>query len=294
MISRKKQCGMEKDKRILAAAPPHEQTHFRPGPSPSGGGTKGGDGLQGKRNGRGWIFAECGIKTDTFARAAGCCVLLLVSSSTFSAAAETASVFTATALTVPSSSVPAAVGMDGVQAIEAHYRDLADLTARVVQKNFLKSVEKTQKFEGTLAIKRPGKLRLEYTNGQLIMIDGAEAWFYSKKSEQAIRRTFKDFEQANIPVAFLLGAGAIRQDFAVSVPEADKPRMLDLVPKKAGAAMRKLRLYSDEVGRITRMVVHDRSGNTSDIQFSDVKENVGLDDGQFRFKVPKGTEIIEQ
>jgi|GEM_PF-1109734 len=236
----------------------------------------------------------CGIKTDMFARAAACCVLLLVSGGTPSAAAETASVVTATAVTVPSSSVPAAVGMDGVQAIEEHYRDLTDLTARIVQKNFLKSVEKTQKFEGTLAIKRPGKLRLEYTNGQLIMIDGAEAWFYSKKSEQAIRRTFKDFEQANIPVAFLLGAGAIRQDFAVSLPEADKPRVLDLVPKRPGAAMKKLRLYSDEIGKITRMIVYDRSGNTSDVQFFDVREGMGLDDAQFRFKAPKGTEIIEQ
>jgi outer membrane lipoprotein carrier protein len=285
---------MGKDKLIPTAAPPQEQTRPHPGPSRSRGGTKGGDGAHGKGKGRGWIFAECRIKTDAFARAAGCCVLLLAASSTFSAAAETASLVTATAVTVPSSSVPAAVGMDAVQTIEAHYRDLVDLTAKVVQKNFLKSVEKTQKFEGTLAIKRPGKLRLEYTNGQLIMIDGAEAWFYSKKSEQAIRRTFRDFEQANIPVAFLLGAGTIRQDFAVSMPEADKPQMLDLVPKKAGAAMRKLRLYSNEAGRITRMVVHDRSGNTSDIQFSDVKESVGLDDGQFRFKVPKGTEIIEQ
>jgi outer membrane lipoprotein carrier protein len=290
MISRKEQYGMGKDKRIL----PQEQTHPHPGPSPSGGGTKGGDGSHGKGKGKGSVFAECGIETETFARVAVCCVLLLVSGGTFSAAAETVSVVTATAVTAPSLSVPAAVGMDGVQAIEAHYRDLADLTARVVQKNFLKSVEKTQKFEGTLAIKRPGKLRLEYTNGQLIMIDGAEAWFYSKKSEQAIRRTFKDFEQANIPVAFLLGAGAIRQDFAVSMPEADKPRMLDLVPKKAGAAMRKLRLYSDETGRITRMIVYDRSGNTSDVQFFDVREGVGLDDAQFRFKAPKGTEIIEQ
>jgi outer membrane lipoprotein carrier protein len=184
--------------------------------------------------------------------------------------------------------------LDAVQAIEAHYRDLVDLTAKVLQKNFLKSVEKTQKFEGSLFIKKPGKLRLEYTNGQVIVIDGKEAWFYSKKSAQAIRRTFRDFEQANIPVAFLLGAGAVRQDFEVSVPEEDKPRMLDLVPKKAGAAMNKLRLHSDETGRITRMIVHDRSGNTSDVQFSDVKEGVGLDDAQFRFKAPKGTEVIEQ
>jgi len=183
---------------------------------------------------------------------------------------------------------------DAVSAIEGHYRDLVDLTAKVVQKNFLKSVDKTQTFDGSLSIKKPGKLRLEYTNGQVIVIDGREAWFYSKKSSQAIRRTFKDFEQANIPVAFLLGAGAVRQDFEVSLPEADNPLMLDLVPKRKGAAMKKLRLLSDATGRITQMIVFDRSGNRSDIRFSEVKEGLGLDDQQFRFNVPKGTEVIEQ
>ena len=220
-------------------------------------------------------------------------LLLAVSAASASYALDTAPVGTAPAITDAAAPAPV-VTADIVTAIETHYRDLADLTAKVVQKNFLKSVEKTQKFEGTLAIKRPGRLRLEYTNGQVIVIDGKDAWFYSKKSSQAIRRTFKDFEQANIPVAFLLGAGAIRQDFDVSVPEADKPRMLDLVPKKTGAAMKKLRLHADEAGRIGRMVVYDRSGNTSDVQFSEVKEGVALDDAQFRFKVPKGTEIIEQ
>jgi outer membrane lipoprotein carrier protein len=183
---------------------------------------------------------------------------------------------------------------DRVQAIEAHYRDLVDLLATVTQKNFLKSVDKTQTFEGTLSIKKPGKLRLEYTNGQVIVVDGKEAWFYSKQNSQAIRRTFKDFEQANIPVAFLLGAGAIRQDFDVSAPEGGAEGVLDLAPKKAGAAMLKLRLHTTEAGRISRMIVFDRSGNQSDIRFSEVRENVGIDDKRFRFKVPKGTEILEQ
>jgi outer membrane lipoprotein carrier protein len=209
------------------------------------------------------------------------------------AATESAPVVTAVVATSPAAA-QAGVPVDAVHAVEAHYRDLVDLAAKVVQKNFLKSVEKTQKFEGTLSIKKPGKLRLEYTNGQVIVIDGKEAWFYSKKSSQAIRRTFKDFEQANIPVAFLLGAGAIREEFEVTLPDADDPRTLDLAPRKAGAAMKKLRLATEESGRIIRMTVYDRSGNTSDVVFSDVREGIGLGDAPFRFKVPKGTEVIEQ
>jgi outer membrane lipoprotein carrier protein len=194
----------------------------------------------------------------------------------------------------PAPVVPPPVQDEFVHAIERHYSGLADLTAKVVQKNFLKSVGKTQKFEGTLAVKKPGKLRLEYTNGQVIVIDGKEAWFYSRTNSQAIRRTYEDFEQANIPVAFLLGAGTIRRDFDVVRLEAGEGFVLELVPKKRGAAMTKLRILADDTGSISRMIVYDRSGNTSDILFAGVKENVGLDEAQFRFKVPKGTEVIEQ
>ena len=181
-----------------------------------------------------------------------------------------------------------------VRSIESRYGALTDLTAKITQKNFLKSVGKTQTFDGIVLIRKPGKLRIEYSNGQTITIDGKDAWFYSKKSEQAIRRTFRDFEQANIPVAFLLGAGHIREDFTVTAPDPDKPRMLELLPKKPGAAMKKLRLQADGAGRITQLVIHDKSGNTSDLAFSGVAEDTGLADSIFQFKVPKGTEVIEQ
>ena len=236
---------------------------------------------------------QCGVRSAECRRgkanhaAAAIGILLIVAAASASYALDSSPVVTTASVTVPAST-------NAVAAIEAHYRELVDLTAKVTQKNFLKSVGKTQSFDGNLSIKRPGMLRLEYTNGQTIVIDGKEAWFYSQKSAQAIRRTFKDFEQANIPVAFLLGAGTIREDFDVSLPKADQPLMLDLVPKRKGAAMKKLRLLSDTTGRITQMIVFDRSGNTSDIRFFEVKEGVGLDDQRFRFKVPKGTEVIEQ
>lgn len=240
--------------------------------------------------------AECGVARKVLWRYLLLTVFLAFPAGYVLSAEVTAPVGTGPTVAISAASSPTSTAIpdEAVEAVEAHYRDLVDLTAAVVQKNFLKSVEKTQAFKGTLSIKKPGKLRLEYTNGQVIVVDGKEAWFYSKKSSQAIRRTFKDFEQANIPVAFLLGAGAIRREFEVSRPEAGDPRVLDLKPRKTGAAMKKLRLYTNDSGRITRMIVYDRSGNTSDIVFSDVKEGVGLEDTPFRFKVPKGTEVIEQ
>jgi outer membrane lipoprotein carrier protein len=183
---------------------------------------------------------------------------------------------------------------EAVAAVEKHYREVSDLTAKVSQKNHLKSIGKTQTFEGELLIKKPGKLRLEYTNGQLILIDGKEALLYSKKNQQVIKKTFTDFEHMNIPVAFLLGAAHIRDDFDVLQPDPKSPRSLELVPKKAGAAMKKLGLEADDSGSITRLTIFDRSGNITEIGFADVREGAGLDDKLFSFKPPKGTEVIEQ
>jgi outer membrane lipoprotein carrier protein len=183
---------------------------------------------------------------------------------------------------------------DIVTTVEDHYRDITDLSAKVVQKNVLKSIGRTQKFEGTLFIKKPGRLRLEYSNGQLILIDGKAALFYSKKSEQVIKKTFTDFEHMNIPVAFLLGAAHIRDDFNVLQADPKTPRDLEMLPRKPGAAMRKMRLRVDEAGRITELTIFDRSGNTTTITFTDIREDAGVDDQRFVFKAPKGTEIIEK
>lgn len=226
----------------------------------------------------GFLISDCGVGVKrNFSRIFVFCWLVVVLSASFA-------VHHAFSETVD----------ETVTAVEKHYQELTDLTAKVTQKNFLKSLDKTQTFNGTLWIKKPGKLRLEYTNGQLILVDGKAALFYSKKSEQVIKRTFTDFEHMNIPVAFLLGAGHIRDDFDVLQPEPKRKQHLELIPKKAGAAMKKMRLVVDDTGRILELIIYDKSGNVTEIRFSDVREETGLDDKVFTFKIPKGTEIIEQ
>ncbi len=197
-------------------------------------------------------------------------------------------------LVAGSVAAPAQTGDSAVRAVERHYRELKDLKAKVVQKNFLKSLNKTQTFEGTLWIKKPGRLRLEYTNGQLIVIDGKAALFYSRKSEQVIKKSFTDFDQMNIPVAFLLGAGQISDSFEVHKPRAEQSGKLELLPRKAGAAYKKLAISADASGRITQLTIYDRSGNITEITFSEEQEDGGADDRLFHFVPPKGTEVIEQ
>jgi len=181
-----------------------------------------------------------------------------------------------------------------VSTVENHYSELKDMSAKVVQKNFMKSIGKTQTFDGNFLIKKPGKLRIDYTNGQIILVDGKAVMFYSKKSRQMIKKAFTDFQQMNIPIAFLLGAAHIRDDFDVIQPDLKAPRTLGLLPKKSEAAMKKLTIQTDDAGRIVSLVIFDKYGNTTDIRFSEITEGIGLTDKQFVFTAPKGTEIIEQ
>jgi chaperone LolA len=183
---------------------------------------------------------------------------------------------------------------DVVSAVENHYRGVNGLSAKVTQKNHLKAIGKTQIFEGVLRIKKPGRLRLDYTNGQVVLVDGKTALFYSKKSEQLVKKTFPDVQQMNIPVAFLLGAAHIRDDFDALQPDLSAPRSLELLPKRPGAAMKKLGLRSDEAGRIQDLTIFDKSGNRTEISLTDIKEGDVDDDRLFVFTPPKGTEIIEQ
>ncbi len=181
-----------------------------------------------------------------------------------------------------------------ISRVEAHYRNVRDLTAHTVQKNHLAALDKTQTFIGELRIKKPGRLRIDYTNGQIILIDKNEVLFYSKKNEQEIKRTFTDLQALNIPVAFLLGAARIRDDFLVRLPDRRSPRVLELLPRQEEAVMQKLLLHTDRTGRITLLTIFDRMGNRTEIAFSAVRENTGIADSAFAFTPPKGTEIIAQ
>lgn len=199
----------------------------------------------------------------------------------------------AVVLSLPLSFLSAQPAGELAALVEQHYAAVSTVSAKVTQKSTMKAVGRTQVFDGQLALKKPGKLRIDFSNGQLVMVDGTSALFYSRKSEQMIRKKFADISQMNIPIAFLLGAAHISDDFTVSQSGGDG-RSLDLLPKKKTATMKRIGLVCDEAGRITTLVIHDRSDNKTEIVFTDIREGGAIEDKLFAFKPPKGTEIVEQ
>src|SRR5256886_14473714 len=90
------------------------------------------------------------------------------------------------------SAVPAQTLEDVVRDVETAYGRMTDLRAEFTQTAFNKSLNQTIPAQGTVYLKKGGKLRWEYTEPtpQEIVSDGKKLWVYTPRSEE--RRVGKE------------------------------------------------------------------------------------------------------
>lgn len=182
--------------------------------------------------------------------------------------------------------------------VQERYDATESFTADVVQSMRVASLDKTLTSHGTVAFKKPGRMRWEFTKSerQLIIADGEMLWFYRPGEEQVFKAPFDRAFRSTTPISFLTGVGSIVADFNPSLDgeSADgKLLYLLLVPKVAGSDVGQLRLFIDRKDAdIHGAEVRDPLGNVSTLEFNNLRRNVRLDDDQFVFEVPKDVDII--
>jgi outer membrane lipoprotein carrier protein len=155
---------------------------------------------------------------------------------------------------------------------------------------------------GRLLIKKPGKMRWEYTEPEekLFVSDGTKLYSYIPQDRQVIVTSVPSDDAAPMPTLFLAGKGNLLRDFGVSFDEkaTDVPpgaRALKLVPKTAQPDYDWLVLLVDQSTLLLRgLVTTDAQGGTSRFSFSNLKENVGLADKAFTFRIPRGVDVVTQ
>jgi outer membrane lipoprotein carrier protein len=151
---------------------------------------------------------------------------------------------------------------------------------------------------GTLLVKKPGKMRWEYTSPEkkLFVSDGHKIYSYIPQDRQVVVGTMPRDEQAPTPALFLTGKGDITRDFTAvfdKVPEA-RPgsTALKLTPKRREPEYESLTLVIDPKTLALQMLITvDAQGGRSAFTFSNLKENVGLADSQFVFKMPRNVDV---
>lgn len=150
---------------------------------------------------------------------------------------------------------------------------------------------------GTVYIKKPGKMRWEYTTPQkkLFVSDGETLYMYFPADKQVMKNPVPDQEQATSAVLFLMGKGNLTRDFDVRYGEGGTPDtyVLRLDPRIRQAEYDWLQVTVDrQTLQIRSLTAADAQGGRSTFVLTNFKENPGLADKMFQFSIPRGTEVI--
>ena len=187
-----------------------------------------------------------------------------------------------------------------VAGLEATYGRITDLKADFTQVANNKSLGQDIKAEGTVLLKKGGKMRWDYKSPspQQIVSDGTSLWVYTPELNQ-VNKGDAPKALAGPAGSFLAGLGRVREEFTVRFlnPAAKTDGagryVLDLTPRNPTPLLTRLVLSIDPKDYIVRQaVLYDQLDNTVTMIFTRVVTNSGLADTLFAFTPPKGAAVV--
>jgi outer membrane lipoprotein carrier protein len=182
-------------------------------------------------------------------------------------------------------------------ALQERYEGIRDFSADFVQ-TYRGGVLKTPiKESGTMAVKKPGKMRWTYTKPERkeLVSDGTKIYWYVPEDRQVAVYDAPSENQATTPALFLSGKGDIARDFTAAVAEPAVPGAagLKLTPRRAEPEYEYLVVSVDPATlQIRALTTRDRQGGESTLIFTNMKENRGLSDKDFVFRIPRGVNVV--
>jgi outer membrane lipoprotein carrier protein len=190
---------------------------------------------------------------------------------------------------------PAAV--DAAKAVQQKYDRVKDFTADFSQTYEGGVLKKKTTERGTVQIKKPGRMRWEYTtpDKKTFVSDGRKIYSWVPADKQVIVSSVPPDDEATTAVLFLAGKGNLTRDFNVSYAEsaAADTWALRLDPKQKQRDYDWLIVGVDpKTLQIRSLTAADQQGGRSTFEFSNYRENTGIADSVFTFKIPRGADVI--
>lgn len=193
-------------------------------------------------------------------------------------------------------------GMDARQvaaAVDARYNGMKTLRAEFTESYSGGGIQRME--SGILWIKKPGKMRWEYTSPQkkTFVTDGSTAWFYIPVERQARRTPIKNLDDLRSPLRYLLGRTKLEKELrglslATDVhPEKAGDVVLRGVPVGMEDRVSMLLLESDGQGFLRRIVMQELDGSKTEFRLENQQENVAVSNGEFHFVPPTGVEVLQ-
>jgi outer membrane lipoprotein carrier protein len=185
-----------------------------------------------------------------------------------------------------------------LEGLQRRYSSVSTLKANFQQTYTAPGIEQVE--SGIFWLKKPGMMRWEYRQPEekLFIADGKESFLYIPRDRQVTIQPFSISDMHSTPLEFLLGGGDIAKSFTVSPESGFRANsgnavMLRLTPRKIEPEYSFLVLELDRANyEIRGIIIREAGGNTSRFAFSDFEINPKVDSKNFKFKTPKGVEIV--
>jgi outer membrane lipoprotein carrier protein len=199
--------------------------------------------------------------------------------------------------------VPAAAGQtrpsaaETARALQQKYDQVKDFSADFVHTSEGGVLKRKFSERGTVQVKKPGRMRWEYTSPEkkTFVSDGRMIYSHVPADKQVILSPMPADDEATTAVLFLAGKGNLTRDFNVSYIDGGNASTwtLRLDPKLKQRDYDWLILEADRASlQIRGLTAADQQGGHSTFRFSNYRENTGIGDGVFVFKIPRGTDVI--
>ena len=181
-------------------------------------------------------------------------------------------------------------------ALQKKYDAIRDFTADFAHESEGGLLRKKQSERGFVQVKKPGKMRWDYRapEPKVFVSDGRRIYLHVPADNQVIISAVPEQDQATTAVLFLVGKGSLVRDFTVSYADGGGPDTyaLRLQPKLPERDYDWLQVVVDrQTLQIRSLSAADSQGGRSTFRFSNFKENVGLADKTFAFKIPRGADV---
>jgi outer membrane lipoprotein carrier protein len=171
-------------------------------------------------------------------------------------------------------------------------------SANFFQESMLKAMQISDTAEGKLVVKRPDKMRWEYSlpDKQTIITDGQSLWIYRPEDNQVMVGKAPDFFGQGKGAGFLSDINQIRKSFRIQILPAENEayHRLELTPLKPTADLSRIVLSVDKKSfQVDQVMTFNSYGDETIIVLTDYQFNLSPDDGLFKLEIPEGTDVVQ-
>lgn len=184
---------------------------------------------------------------------------------------------------------------DANNPLQDFLKNFSSLESSFIQQLINENGEVLEKSEGVLQLQQPGKFNWTYVSpyAQKIISNGEVLWVFDEDLEQlTIRNIGNAIDET--PAGIILGNNDISEHFIqVSMGVIEGFDWIDLTPKNLETQYRSIRIGFNE-SQLGMMIIVDNLGQTTRIDFLDVKKNAELSPTSFEFEIPADVDVIDE